>query len=215
MTTATPSLSRTERSALCDLFEALGPDAPTLCGVWTTRELAAHLVVRERRPDLAPGLVVRRLRARLEAVTSDVAARTGWESLVRQVRYGPPAWNPMALPVLEPLVNTTEFYVHHEDVRRAAAAWEPRVLPEAAEEELWRTLRARATTFYRHATVGVILRRRDGVTWRAARGAGTVTVTGTPQELLLHAFGRTSVARVDVTGAPEDVTAFASTRLGV
>ena len=37
--------------ALCDLFEEVGPDAPTLCGDWTTRDLAAHLVMRERRPD--------------------------------------------------------------------------------------------------------------------------------------------------------------------
>jgi hypothetical protein len=30
---------------LCDLFEELGPDAPTLLGAWTTRDLAAHVVL--------------------------------------------------------------------------------------------------------------------------------------------------------------------------
>ena len=49
-----PSPARAERAALCDLFLEVGPDAPTLCGAWTTRDLAAHLVVRERRPDAAP-----------------------------------------------------------------------------------------------------------------------------------------------------------------
>ena len=44
-----------ERAALVTTMRAVGPDAPTLCGDWTTRDLAAHLVLRERRPDAAPG----------------------------------------------------------------------------------------------------------------------------------------------------------------
>src|SRR5690606_1471098 len=39
-----------ERAALCDLLSRLGPDQPTLCEGWTTRDLAAHLLLRERRP---------------------------------------------------------------------------------------------------------------------------------------------------------------------
>ncbi len=46
-----------ERQTLSQLFDQLGPDAPTLCSGWTTLDLAAHLVVRERRPDSGPGLV--------------------------------------------------------------------------------------------------------------------------------------------------------------
>jgi uncharacterized protein (TIGR03085 family) len=53
-----PSHSRDERAALTDLMATLGPDAPTLCGGWTTRDLAAHLVVRERRPDIGIGAIV-------------------------------------------------------------------------------------------------------------------------------------------------------------
>jgi uncharacterized protein (TIGR03083 family) len=49
--TAAPTLARAERAALCDLFDEVGPDAPTLCAGWTTRDLAAHLVIRERRAD--------------------------------------------------------------------------------------------------------------------------------------------------------------------
>ena len=49
---------RRERYALCDTFEAVGPDAPTLCTPWRTRDLAAHLVIREGRPDAAVGLLV-------------------------------------------------------------------------------------------------------------------------------------------------------------
>ena len=53
-----PGPARAERLALCELFVQVGPDAPTLLGEWTTRDLAAHLVVRERRPDAAAGIVV-------------------------------------------------------------------------------------------------------------------------------------------------------------
>ena len=47
-----------ERSALVDTLRAVGPDAPTLCDGWKTRDLAAHLVVRERRLDATPGIMV-------------------------------------------------------------------------------------------------------------------------------------------------------------
>ncbi|MGD0448569.1 MAG: maleylpyruvate isomerase family mycothiol-dependent enzyme [Candidatus Dormibacteria bacterium] len=42
-----------ERRELCDLLIQVGPDAPTLCEGWTTSDLAAHLVLRERFPSLA------------------------------------------------------------------------------------------------------------------------------------------------------------------
>jgi hypothetical protein len=37
-----------ERQQLCELFVELGPDAPTLLEPWSTRDLAAHLVVGKR-----------------------------------------------------------------------------------------------------------------------------------------------------------------------
>ena len=36
-----------ERQELCDLFESVGPDHPTLCEGWSSADLAAHLVLRE------------------------------------------------------------------------------------------------------------------------------------------------------------------------
>ena len=38
-------------------FDETGPDGPTLCEGWQTRDLAAHLVLRERRPDAAAGVM--------------------------------------------------------------------------------------------------------------------------------------------------------------
>ena len=88
------SPARAERAALCDLFLEVGPDAPTLCGGWTTRDLAAHLVVRERRPDAAPGIVSRVLAGHSEKVRIAETERP-WPELVERVRSGPPVWNPM------------------------------------------------------------------------------------------------------------------------
>ena len=50
------TLASDERAAICDEFAAAGPDRPTLCAGWNTRDLLAHLLVRERQPWVAPGL---------------------------------------------------------------------------------------------------------------------------------------------------------------
>src|SRR5258707_15403207 len=47
-----------ERARLSDLFDELGPQAPTLLAPCTTRDLAAHLVLRERDYLPRPGLVL-------------------------------------------------------------------------------------------------------------------------------------------------------------
>ena len=49
------SLAARERARLADLLDEVGPDAPTCCEGWTTAHLAAHLVVRDGRPDALPG----------------------------------------------------------------------------------------------------------------------------------------------------------------
>lgn len=50
-----PIFDAAERSHLSDLLDELGPEAPTLLAPWTTRDMAAHLVLRERDPWPAPG----------------------------------------------------------------------------------------------------------------------------------------------------------------
>ena len=47
-----------ERAALVATLHEVGPDAPTLCGDWTTRDLAAHLILRERHPIASLGIMV-------------------------------------------------------------------------------------------------------------------------------------------------------------
>ena len=41
-----------------------------------------------------------------------------YDKLVRLVRTGPPIWSYFRLPWVDGQLNTLEYYVHHEDVRR-------------------------------------------------------------------------------------------------
>ena len=135
-------LARLEREALCDTFVATGPDAPTLCSPWTTADLAAHLVVRERRPDLAPGHLAARRSPRGSSTGMEGYAARPWPELVDLVRSGPPAWSPTRVAAVDDSVNFLELFVHHEDVLRGDEAVGPRrELPERHSEALWKALR--------------------------------------------------------------------------
>ena len=115
------SYSRDERRALCSLLDKTGPDAPTLCEGWTTGDLAAHLVLRERRLDAAAGVAGGPLAGHTARVQQRLRSRIPFPDLVRMIRSGPPALSVMALPGMDERMNAVEFFVHHEDVRRAAA----------------------------------------------------------------------------------------------
>ena len=126
-------LAQQERGVVCDLFVEFGPDAPTLCEGWSTTDLAAHLVVRERRPDSGPGLVWPPLSDYTDKVRRTVRDRTSWTELVDRVRPGPPA---LLRPFDGPM-NTVEYFIHAEDVRRAQPGWEPRPLSPELADALW------------------------------------------------------------------------------
>ena len=209
-----PTLARTERLALCDLLTEVGADAPTLCEGWTTFDLAAHLVVRERRPDSGPGLVVSALAGWTERVRVGAKQR-GYDRLVELVRNGPPAFSPFALPGADAAANTIEYFVHHEDVRRARPGWEPRVLAPEADEELWRRVTRGSRMGFRKVGAGVVLRRPDGATYEARAGSPAVTIEGAAGEIALFSSGRGAHARVELTGDPAALEALAAARLGV
>lgn len=198
-------LAHADRVRLCDLMLEVGPAAPTLCEGWTTKDLAAHLVARDRRPDSVPGLVVERLSGWSEKVRAG-ELRRDYPALVAALRAGPPAWSPLAWARLDRLGNTHEMFVHYEDVRRARPGWEPRILDAQDEDDLWRVLGWFAGRAFSRAPVGVVLRRPDGTTHAVGRRTPVVTVTGSPGELLLFAFGRQDHAKVDLDGDPAAVT---------
>jgi len=198
--------ARRERSALADLLEQVGPDAPTRCDGWATRDLAAHLVLRDRRLDAAPGILGGPLAAHAERVRRSLAAGD-YRELVAQVRGGPPPWNPLSLPALDRAVNTLEYFVHHEDVRRARPAWQPRVLDPGLESALWGALRSGSRFLMRRSPVGVVLQDLGGRRVTARAGSPAVTLRGAPGELVLVAYGRGRVARFAADGDPEPVLA--------
>ncbi|MFD4183108.1 TIGR03085 family metal-binding protein [Rhodococcus sp. NPDC058514] len=195
-------LAHDERLALVVTMAEFGPDAPTLCGQWTVRDLAAHLVLRERRPDAAAGIMISALAGYTERVQASIA-RGSFEDLLEQIRTGPPAWSPMR-PFDEQL-NLAEMFVHHEDVRRGGADWQPRELDPAWQGPLWALARRMGGRAYRKASCTVVLERPDGerATVRAT-GGETVVLVGDPAELALHAFGRDAV-RLETHGPEQAV----------
>lgn len=199
-----------ERAELSDLLDALGPDAPTLCEGWTTRDLAAHLIVRESRPDAAIGVAGGPTAGWTEKVQSR-EAQNDYEVLVDKVRNGPPLLSVFSLPGAANLMNLVEYVVHHEDVIRAQPGWTARTLPEDLSDELWRRLRIPARGAFRHSTTGVTLERTDGPGGLAVVHSGEpmVTVRGSSLELLMLAFGRRAV-RIEVTGEADAVASFES-----
>lgn len=203
--------AKRERLLLADLLEATGPDAPTLCEGWTTRDLAAHVVVRERRPDAAGGTLVKQLAGRLERVQHEFAEKP-YEELIQLIRTGPPRFSPFALKQLDEAANVVEFYVHTEDVRRAQPEWTPRELDPVFADVLWSRLERMARVMGRKAPVGLVLRRPDGRTAVGHRGVPVVTVTGEPSELLMYAFGRQEAADVELEGEKAAITRLSETK---
>lgn len=208
------SYSRDERLALCALLDKTGPDAPTLCEGWTTGDLAAHLVLRERRPDAAAGVLGGPLAGYTARVQRGIRARIPFPDLVRIIRSGPPRLSVMALPGVDERVNAVEFFVHHEDVRRGAPGWEPRQLSGGESDMLWQRLRL-ARFMLRRAPVGVELARDDieagGTAYRitARNATPAVTVIGSPAELTMWVMGRRTAARVRMDGTKAAVTKLA------
>ena len=209
-----PSPARAERAALCDLFREVGPDAPTLCGTWTTRDLAAHLVVRERRPDAAAGIVNRFLADHGERVRVEETERP-WPEIVERVRSGPPAWNPMHFEPVDTAANSVEFFVHHEDVRRATEGWAVRSLSPDLEEALAAAIRRGGGFLTRRATVGIVVEANGRPPMTLRRGTPAVTIRGPIGECVLYVYGRKDVARVKVDGPSEAVAAVAAAPFGL
>jgi len=215
--------SRDERRALCALLDKTGPEAPTMCEGWTTLDLAAHLVLREHRPDAGAGMLGGPLARYTAHVQSRIAARTPYDRLVQVIRDGPPRMSMFGIPGMDERANLVEYFVHHEDVRRGAPSWQPRDLDQGLTEQLWRRLRM-TRRILRRVPVGAEFARddvsngaRSGGAERKLRitirnGTPVVTVVGNPAELTLWALGRTTVARVRLDGAETPVRALTESR---
>ena len=172
------------------------PAAPTLCDGWTTLDLAAHLVLRERRPDAGAGIMIGPLAGYTRRVQQGLTKRESFEGLIGAIRNGPPRVSLFGLPGVDERANLVEFFVHHEDIRRGTPGWAERKVTPALSEALWRRL-GMARFVLRKAPVGVELV-RDDITTDPGQGrvritakarTPVVTVTGAPGELTLWTVG--------------------------
>jgi uncharacterized protein (TIGR03085 family) len=210
--------ARDERLGLCSTLTEVGPDAPTLCAGWTARDLAAHLVLRERRMDAAAGIPGGPLAGHTARVQRRLAERTPYTELIDTIRSGPPRLSPYRIPGMDERINTVEFFVHHEDVRRGQPNWKPRELLDGLSDTLWDRL-SMARFLLRKVRVGVEFAREDGedsaYRMTVRRGTPVVTVSGTPAELTLYTAGRRSAAqvRLDGTDAAVEMVTQATWRL--
>ncbi len=180
-----------ERLDLCDLLDQLGPDAPTLCHGWTTSDMAAHLVLREHFRRWGDD---RRAKEKAK----------GYTYLVVRIRAGAPLV-PWRIPGARTLANGLEYFIHHEDVRRANRQGPRADVPEL-EALAWRMSGFLGRRLARQARpFGLELVSPDGR--NRAFGAGPkAALSGRPTELVLYLAGRRSAANVALTG-PDDAVA--------
>lgn len=200
------TFSRSERKGLAQSLLDKGPEAPTLCEGWTTRDLAEHLRDREESP-------LSKLRSLVPIGGGDEQPETGsYEDLVRDWAAGPSGLNPWR--VLDRVANGVEHFVHHEDVRRGALApgdpVDERELPEEHQRYLYRTLKLMAGRVVKAdrpvilAPEGferIIINEKPGV---SADGEAVVRISGGVGEFVLWAFGR-DVVNLEVTGDDSSV----------
>jgi uncharacterized protein (TIGR03085 family) len=208
-------LDAVERRGLCDLMHDLGPSAPTLLEPWTTLDLAAHLVIREHDPRAAPGLVVPGAWGRYAERRRCALTDRDYGALVAMIRNGPPRGF-FRIGWVRRVPNLNEFFVHHEDVRRANGL-EHRTNDAALDAALWRNLGVAPWLLTRRLRgVGLELEWAGTTkTRRARRGNPVARLTGLPGELLLYLFGRQRAARVEVSGMAEAADAAARARFGM
>lgn len=214
MLSGVTSLSQSERARLCDTALAVGADAPTLCGDWTVKDLLVHLAVRDGDPLGAPGILLKPLAGFTERATKRLG-RESLDALVRRVRR-PPPWSPYRIAPVDRAINTLEYYVHHEDIRRAASRWEQRTLTPGEQGAIWRTIGFLGRGLVRPAGVPVQIR-WAGSERKATLSSGDdpVTVTGLPGEVVMFLFGREQTVGLAFEGPPESVVRLREASLGL
>jgi uncharacterized protein (TIGR03085 family) len=202
------SLSRTERAALCNTALDAGEHAPTLCGGWDVKDLVIHLLVRERDPLAAPGIMI----SQLEWLTDRASRKLekhDFASLVERIRNGPPLWSPMAIPPVDRTLNSLEYFVHHEDIRRAQPGWAPRELTDREQRILFKAASVAGKGLAKPAGIPVEIRWTDRERPRSAvlaAGDEPVVVTGDPAELTMYLFGRDEHRGLTFDGPADRVT---------
>jgi uncharacterized protein (TIGR03085 family) len=209
-------LDTQERLELCNLLDEVGPSVPTLLEGWTAQDLAAHIVLRERDFLAGPCLVLpgpfQRFAERRRARLAEIKDFT-W--LVARIRSGPPIGF-FRIEWVRTMANLNEFFVHHEDVRRANGRG-PRSLTPVMNAALWRNVRRGSRYLSRRLHACGLEVEWAGTSERMTVRSGEpiARLSGPPGELLLFIFGRQAAAQVDLSGPPEAVAAVHRTHFGM
>lgn len=170
------------------------------CERWTTSDLAAHLVLREhfhRWPD--------ERRA--------VEKARGWTELVARLRAGAPLI-PWRVPGIRTSLNGFEYFIHHEDVRRANGM-RPRLDRPDLDELAWRMsgfIARRAAR--RTRPFGLELVGADGKR-RLFGSEPAAVLSGRATELALYLGGRRSAAEATLRGPHDAVAAVEAAHLSL
>lgn len=201
------SFQQTERAKLSQLMLELGPEAPTLCNGWTTKDLATHLFIRENRPHAAGGYFIPALKGVTESAESKINKRP-YEDIVKAWAAGPPIY----IKPFDRLMNLSENFIHHEDVRRGSDRdAEPREFSAVVEGQLLQAAKMMGMMALSSSTAPVVLTPPNhppitlgGKRGVAEKGDRVVRVKGAPGELLLWVTGRDEVD-VEIEGDPKDI----------
>jgi uncharacterized protein (TIGR03085 family) len=119
------------------------------------------------------------------------------------------------VPGLRALVNLNEWFVHHEDVRRANGL-PPRTDRPELDAALWDLAGRTARMAVRGVEDAGVEVDAPGHGQRILKkGEPKVTITGGPQELILYVNGRRDAAQVEIAGDQAALDALAAARLGV
>jgi uncharacterized protein (TIGR03085 family) len=211
--TATPDAKRmleVERAALCDTLERLGPHAPTLCEGWTTADLAAHLVVRERKPLAGPGILLGGPFASYTASAMEKEKAKGYDVLLATLRGGPPAFMKSTMAAL----NVNENWIHHEDARRANGDAPRPEDPDTAAVLAGVIRRTGKFGTRRIKPCGLALELPDQMII-VRSGHPTAVMHGAIGECVLYLAGRRDAALVTLEGDPGAIETVRTAKLGV
>jgi uncharacterized protein (TIGR03083 family) len=192
-----------ERRRIADLIDSLSPEqleVPSLCGDWTVKQVAGHLVaaVDPAHPPLLPMIVrsgfrLHRANARVAIVT---AARPAGE-LAAALRDN--ADNPFQPPIVGYPGQLTDLQVHGQDMRR------PLGLPhglrlDRLRESLNFLVGGRAIGFARKRRLAGLHFEATDLDW--AWGSGP-TLAGPAEAVMLAMTGRTvAFSELDGPGVP-------------
>jgi uncharacterized protein (TIGR03083 family) len=188
-----------ERRGVADLVESLSPaqlDTPSLCGDWTVRQVAGHLLAAVDEPAtplivlmLRSGLRIHRANARLAVLT----ARRPAVELAARLRAN--ADNPFKPPIVGHPGQLTDLQVHGQDMRRPLGL-PHRLQPERLRVSLDFLVGGRAVGFAPRRRLGGLRFAATDLDW--AWGAGPA-VTGAAEALMMAMTGR-RVALDDLDG---------------